>query len=70
MVQVIERLHDINVVNKNTTICTSVEGNTETLKPFLSSRIPNLAIEKGETKLDQSEKEYNETHAVHKFHNL
>lgn len=44
MVKVFKRFHDVHVINKDATISTSVESHTKTLKPLLTSSIPNLRV--------------------------
>lgn len=41
-VECIERSFSIDIVDQHTAICTSVERHTETLKPLLSCRVPDL----------------------------
>lgn len=42
VVQIIKRFHRVNIINQNTTIGSTVECNTKTLKPFLTSCVPYL----------------------------
>lgn len=41
-IECIERSHDVNIINQDTTISTSVKRNSKTLKPFLASSVPYL----------------------------
>lgn len=42
IVQIIKRLHDINIIYKNTAISSTIESNTKTLKSFLTCCVPYL----------------------------
>ena len=45
VIKILKRFHNIDIVYKNTTISSSVKGNSQTLEPFLPSRIPYLYYE-------------------------
>jgi len=45
MVKVFKRFHDIYIINKDAAISTPVESHTKTLKPLLTSSIPNLWVQ-------------------------
>lgn len=46
IIEIVKWFHDIHIIDKHTTISTTVESNPETLKPFLSSCIPYLIIQR------------------------
>lgn len=42
VVEIVKGFHYIYIINKDTAVCTTVESHTKTLKPLLTSSIPNL----------------------------
>lgn len=42
VVKIVKWFHNIDIIDKNTAICTTVEGNPKTLKSLLACCIPNL----------------------------
>jgi hypothetical protein len=44
IIKILKWLHDIHIMHKNTTVCTTVESHSKTLKPLLSCSIPYLHI--------------------------
>jgi len=53
IVKAIKRLHHIDIIDKNTAICSSIKCNTKALKPLLTCCVPNLMINHSNFKYHQ-----------------